>query len=136
MVDNKSMAMLGGAMVMASVLTEFGFFHSENHQADITRLILGANQLQIFRLSTYKLSEAESLAFLLAASRQFQWKSLYLRPFFSKSTLELKLIRTFLQLASRSPATMNIYNVSNNPTISEFKKFVAVALGGRIILHH
>ena len=87
---------------MASLLTQFGILSSTVEDVDVARLQLGNIQLDTIFLSCYHVSEAESLALLLALVKKLQWKLLRVRPTSSSETSEFKLFARILRIASKS----------------------------------
>ena len=71
-IDQTTMEKLARAVEKASALTRFRLDSPSAYYTDITRLVLGDNQLETLSLELYAFNETESLALLLAAARKHQ----------------------------------------------------------------
>ena len=131
-IDERTMAKFAKAMEQASVLTTFQIFTNNVDDADITRLILGNNQLENLFLSRHHLNEVESLALLMAAPKKSWWKLLSLSSYNTMVMDRFKLFRRCLQATSRSSATVTIFDNCNLLGFSECKQLAAVAFHGRV----
>ena len=117
--DEIIMRLLARAVEKASVLTSFKIHSSCAYDTDITRLILGDNQLQTISLAVYCFNETEASALLLSAQKKSKWKLLRLRPKSFGAMDDLKLFIRFLQVASKSSAQLEIFESSRLPNKPE-----------------
>ena len=96
-INERTMAKLANAMEQANVLTSFQISTGSVDDADITRWILGDNQLHTLLLARHSLNKVESLALLKAAPKKSWWKLFQpVQSFFSV------LVSCFRQTCSNS----------------------------------
>ena len=131
-VGEKAMALLAAAIEKGSVLREFGISSWDVNDADITRVILGENNLEKFSLKCYYLGEREVVAFLLAAQKHNKWKKLILRLYTPGHGFNLNIFTCSLRVASKSSAKIRLHCATKPANVSEIMNLKQIVFGDRV----